>query len=90
MADRFDRIMRRSDRIAGRAYKAARKGKGRKADRLRRKSQRVAGKVVTAASKVYSSVKKGKVKGAVDAGKQLVSAVKSKRTYPKKKKVKRA
>ena len=27
MADRFDRIMRRSDRIAGRAYKAAEKGK---------------------------------------------------------------
>ena len=48
------------------------------------------GKIVTAASKVYSSVKKGKVKGAVDAGKQLVSAVKSKRTYPKKKKVKKA
>ena len=52
MADRFDRIMRRSDRIAGRAYKAASKGKGRKADRLRRKSQRVAGKARDVACRI--------------------------------------
>ena len=58
MSDRFDRIMRRSDRIAGRAYKAASKGKGRKADRLRRKSQRVAGKARDVACRINARGRK--------------------------------
>ena len=58
MADRVDRILRRSDRIADRAWKAQSKGKGRKADRLRRKSQRVAGKARDVACRINARGKK--------------------------------
>ena len=58
MADRFERIMRRSDRIGQRAYKAASKGKGRKAERLRRKSQKVAGKARDVACKINARGRK--------------------------------
>ncbi len=58
MADRFDRIMRRSDRIGQRAYKAAIKGKGRKAERLRRKSMKVAGKARDVACKINARGRK--------------------------------
>ena len=58
MADRFDRIMRRSDRIADRAYKAARKGKGRKAYRLRAKSNKVAAKARDVACKINARGRK--------------------------------
>ena len=58
MADRFDRIMRRSDRIGDRAYTAASKGKGKKASRLRRKSQKVAGKARDVACKINARGRK--------------------------------
>lgn len=58
MADRVTRILRRSDRISDRAYKAARKGKSRKADRLRRKSSKVAAKARGVACKINARGRK--------------------------------
>ncbi len=58
MADRVTRILRRSDRIGNRAYKAASKGKSRKADRLRRKSSKVAAKARGVACKINARGKK--------------------------------
>ena len=58
MADRFDRIMRRSDKIGDRAYRAASKGKGKKADRLRRKSSKVAAKARDVACKINARGRK--------------------------------
>tara|TARA_B110000003_G_scaffold276381_1_gene322563 strand:- start:5791 stop:6018 length:228 start_codon:yes stop_codon:yes gene_type:complete len=58
MADRVTRILRRSDRISDRAYKASRKGKSRKADRLRRKSSKVAAKARGVACKINARGRK--------------------------------
>tara|TARA_R100001463_G_scaffold11755_3_gene32788 strand:- start:4419 stop:4769 length:351 start_codon:yes stop_codon:yes gene_type:complete len=84
---------KRATRLAKRQAKIVKTGKrgvGRAVDKVKKAAKRVAGsklgKIVTAASKVYSNVKKGKVKGAIDSGKKLVTAVKSKRSYPRKRK----
>jgi len=50
--------MRRSDRLDQRAYKAASKGKGRKADRLSRKSRKVAAKARNVACKINARGRK--------------------------------
>jgi len=80
------RIKKRQDKVV----KSGKTGAGRVISKVKKAAKRVAGsklgKIVTAASKVYSNVKKGKVKGAIDSGKKLVTAVKSKRSYPKRKK----
>jgi len=80
------RIKKRQDKVV----KTGKTGAGRAISKVKKAAKRVAGsklgKIVSAASKVYSNVKKGKVKGAIDSGKKLVTAVKSKRSYPKRKK----
>lgn len=89
---------KRAARLKKRAFKIEKTGKrgtGRTIDKAKKTAKRIqgskAGKIVSAAVKVYQSARKGKVKGTVDAGKQLVSAVKAKRSYPKKvRKTKRA
>lgn len=55
---RVDRILRRSERISDRAWRAASKGKGKKAARLRRKSQKVAGKARDVACKINARGRK--------------------------------
>ena len=77
------RIKKRQDKIV----KTGKTGVGRAISKVKKTAKRVAGsklgKIVTAASNVYRNVKKGKVKGTVDSGKKLITAIKSKRSYPK-------
>ena len=83
---RAARLSKRKAKIV----KTGKRGTGRAVDKVKKVAKRVknskTGKIVSAAVKVYQNVKKGKVKGSVDSGKALVSAVKAKRSYPKRKK----
>ena len=80
----------RLSKRAGKIIKTGKRGTGRAVAKVKKVANRIkgskAGKIASAAVKVYQNVKKGKVKGAVDSGKALVSAVKAKRSYPKKRK----